>query len=190
MAAERQKKLLLGGLVVVLLLTVGAWWFQSGAPAGSANGASGPTGPGRRSAPAAKGAPEVHLKALTPDHQPPLEGAQRNLFQFKPKPPPPPPPAPPVTAPPPTAAGAAVAAGPPPPPPPPPIPLKFLGVVDATNKSQRLAVLSDGRGGIPFWGKEGDIIEGRYRILRIGNESIEMAYLDGRGRQVIRQSGS
>jgi hypothetical protein len=119
----------------------------------------------------------VHLKALTPDHQPPLEGAQRNLFQFKPKPPPPPP-------------GAAVAAGPPPPPPLPPIPLKFLGVVDATNKSQRLAVLSDGRGGIPFWGKEGDIIEGRYRILRIGSESIEMAYLDGRGRQVIRQTGS
>jgi hypothetical protein len=83
-----------------------------------------------------------------------------------------------------------VPTGPPPPPPLPPIPLKFLGVVDTPGKSQRLAVLSDGRGGAPFSGKEGDIIEGRYRILRIGSESIEIAYLDGRGRQVIRQSGS
>jgi len=50
-------------------------------------------------------------------------------------------------------------------------------------------VLSDGRGGIPMYGKEGDIIDGRYRILKIGVESIEMAYLDGRGRQTIRLSG-
>ena len=35
-----------------------------------------------------------------------------------------------------------------------------------------------------------DIIEGRYRILQIGVESIEMAYLDGRGRQTIRLSAT
>ena len=38
-------------------------------------------------------------------------------------------------------------------------------------------------------GKEGDIIDGRYRILKIGTESIEIAYLDGRGRQTIRLTG-
>ena len=38
-------------------------------------------------------------------------------------------------------------------------------------------------------GKEGDIIDGRYRILKIGTESIEMAYVDGRGRQTIRLTG-
>jgi hypothetical protein len=186
MAPERWKQLLLGGLVVVLLVTVVVRWFQSEAPAGSSRGASGASANARRSAAAPTAAPEVHLKALAPDRQP-LASAQRNLFQFKPKPPPPPPPAARVAA---TPTAPAVPAGPAAPPPPPPIPLKFLGIVDATNKSQRLAVLSDGRGGVPFWGKEGDIIEGRYRILRIGNESIEMAYLDGRGRQVIRQSGS
>jgi hypothetical protein len=31
---------------------------------------------------------------------------------------------------------------------------------------------------------------GQYRILRIGAESIEMSYLDGRGRQTIRLTGS
>ena len=50
------------------------------------------------------------------------------------------------------------------------------------------AVLSDGRN--VFQGREGDIIEGRYRILRIGVESLEMAYLDGRGRLTIRLTGS
>jgi hypothetical protein len=51
-----------------------------------------------------------------------------------------------------------------------------------------VASLTDGRG--IYQGKEGDIIEGRYRIVRIGAESIEMTHLDGSGRQVIRQSGS
>ena len=79
--------------------------------------------------------------------------------------------------------------GPPPPPPLPPIPLKFIGVDRAPEQRQKIAILSDGRNP-PFLGQEGAIIEGRYRILRIGVESIEMAYLDGRGRQTIRLTGS
>jgi hypothetical protein len=75
---------------------------------------------------------------------------------------------------------------PPPPPPPPPIPFKFIGIVQ--TPSQKLAVLTDTRD--VFYGHEGDVIDGRYRILRIGVESVEMAYLDGRGRQVIRLSPS
>jgi hypothetical protein len=51
------------------------------------------------------------------------------------------------------------------------------------------AVLSVGDGRSPLHGKEGDIIDGRYRILKIGTESIDMAYLDGRGRQTIRLTG-
>jgi hypothetical protein len=76
---------------------------------------------------------------------------------------------------------------PPPPPPPPPIPLKFIGIVQAP--SQKLAVLSDATTHDVFYGREGDIVDGRFRILRIGVESIEMAYADGRGRQSIRLSG-
>jgi hypothetical protein len=113
--------------------------------------------------------------------------AARNLFRFKPKPPPPPPASTQreqATPPP-----AQVPTGPPPPPPLPPIALKFIGLVQTADKTQRLAVLSDGRGGIPIYGKEGDVIEGRYRIVRIGTESIELTYLDGRGRQTIRLSG-
>ena len=52
----------------------------------------------------------------------------------------------------------------------------------------KIAVLSDGNGP-PQHGKEGEIVLGRYRILKIGVESIEIAYADGRGRQTIRQTG-
>ena len=74
------------------------------------------------------------------------------------------------------------------PPPLPPIPLKFIGLVDAPGNTARLAVLSDGRN--VFHGREGDIIDGRYRIVHVGTESIELTYVNGLGRQVIRLSGA
>jgi len=52
-----------------------------------------------------------------------------------------------------------------------------------------VAILSDSTGRTDY-GKEGQEIQGRYRILKIGVESIDIAYLDGTGRQTIRQGGS
>lgn len=129
---------------------------------------------------------DVKLELLQAEQQE-LPDAQRNPFRFRPKAPPPPPPRPIASAPPPP-----VNAGPPPPtgpPPPPPILMRFIGVIELPPPEGRMAILSDGRGGPPVPGKEGDIIEGRYRLLRVGPDSIEMAYLDGRGRQTIRLSG-
>ena len=108
-----------------------------------------------------------------------LGESARDPFRFRPKPPPPAPrvvQAPPVFTPP-------VPTGPPPPP---PIPLKFFGVM--TVNGQRVAAFSDERGNT-FTGKEGDVLEGRYRLLRIGSDSVDLAYLDGRGRQPIRLTG-
>jgi hypothetical protein len=116
-----------------------------------------------------------------------LERSTRNPFQFKPKAPPPPPPRPP-----------GLAAGPRPvpvpvmppvpqgPPPPAPIALKYIGVLETAQG--RVAVFRD-LGGDIVNGKEGDIIDGRYRLLKIGVESADLAYVDGRGRQTIRLSG-
>jgi len=131
----------------------------------------------------AQEAPQVHLDALDGDRPEPTSDTPRDIFRFREKPPPPlPPPPKPIVGPNP----------PPPPPPPPPIPpitLKFIGVVDVPPPGKRVAVLSDGRGS-PVYGHEGETVLGQYRILRIGAESIEMSYLDGRGRQTIRLSGS
>jgi hypothetical protein len=55
-----------------------------------------------------------------------------------------------------------------------------------------MAVLSDASGQQrdPVYGFEGDTILGQYRLVRVSAESVEMSYLDGRGRQTIRFSGS
>jgi hypothetical protein len=77
---------------------------------------------------------------------------------------------------------------PPGPPPLPPIPFKFIGLVEGASSAPRIAVLSDSKG-LVVHGSEGTIIDGRFRILSIGPESIEIAYTDGRGRQTLRLSG-
>ena len=73
------------------------------------------------------------------------------------------------------------------PPPLPQIPLKFIGVVERAN-GVKWAVLSDGKSA-PQHGKEGDVIDGRYKIVKIGTESVELSYLDGRGKQTVRLTG-
>ena len=83
---------------------------------------------------------------------------------------------------------AAVPEPPPGPPPLPPIPWRYVGVAELPAGGGRAGAFSDGRGNT-VWAKEGDIIDGRYRVLRVGPDSADLAYLDGRGRQSLRLSG-
>src|SRR5438034_170281 len=193
MATERRwQKALLGALASVLLVIVYRIWPAAApsaarAPASNNQVATGEQRAQPHQAPSGE-TPDVHLEALDDDR--PKPGAtDRNLFRVKPKAPPPLPPSikGPTPASPPT--GTPVVTGPPPPPPVPPIALKFLGAIEKPGQGGfKIAMLSDGRGA-PFFGKEGEIVEGRYRILKIGVESIELAYADGRGRQTIRLTG-
>lgn len=127
---------------------------------------------------------DVHLELLRGTRAK-VEEPERNLFRFQTKP------APAVKLP--LAKPAAPALNGPPeapagPPPPPPISLRFIGIVDAPTQAGRVAILTDGRGSIVY-GKEGDIIEGRYKVLKISADAAELSYLDGRGRQTIRLTG-
>jgi hypothetical protein len=111
--------------------------------------------------------------------KPAPEESDRNPFRFRPAPPPPPPvqkPAPPQPT----------VEVPPEAPQLPPIPLKFIGVFEATRVG-KVAALKDDRG--VYHAREGEIVVGQYRVVRIGVESIVMEYADGRGRQTIRLSG-
>ncbi len=181
MVSERKQQLLLGALAVVLLVVGYRAWphtaatrsapsneGRSAATTGSRSGTHGPT------------APDVHLDTLDAARPAPAP-TTRNLFRFKP------------TAPPAAAASRATErplaglTGPPPPPSVPPIPLKFIGFVGSPQ--QKIVALRDPAGHVDY-GAEGSIIGGRYRVLRIGEESVELAYLDGSGRQTIRLSGS
>ncbi|HKT81880.1 MAG TPA: hypothetical protein VJP86_16745 [Vicinamibacterales bacterium] len=183
MAPNRRQRTLLIALGVVLL-AAGVWWtWLRTPPAASGRGASNARGPAAKASAAQMTAPEVHLGALQ-EERPKPEELSRNLFRFKPKPAPPPPapvqqaqrslPPPPPSM---------VPSGPPPVP---PIPLKFSAIL--TQGPDRVAVLVDTFGHV-IYGREGGTVEGRYKIWRIGVESIEMSYLDGQGRQTIRLSG-
>lgn len=178
-------------LVALAALIVYEWQQIAGPTAVRDSGAApGSTGLAGRSSPsAAPTVPAVRLDALQAARaEPAPPTGERNPFLFHAKLSPPPPPMPAGRAGAPGTIGAGGLVVPALPPPPPPIPLKFIGIVQGPN--QKLAVLTDDATKDVVYGHEGDVIDGRYRILRIGVESIELSYVDGRGRQTIRLTGA
>jgi len=130
--------------------------------------------------------PDVNLEGLKRP-RPANDGGQRNPFRFY-VPPPPPPPKPEPVKPQPVQPVVPVAPPVDPgPPPPPPITLKYIGTLEGVPGMGKVAAFSDCR--TTMRGREGDIIDGRYRLVRIGIESVVMEYPDGRGRTTIRMSG-
>jgi len=122
----------------------------------------------------------LNIPALEPVPEEPKAG--RNPFRYGVPPPPPAPPAPPpqpVIIPPPTP--------PPLPPPPPTVPLKLTGIYLMPG-GQRVAYLNDTQGGV-FRGIEGDIIDGRYRLLKVADRSVVVAFLDGSGQKTLTPGG-
>lgn len=179
MTARTRKQLGVLGTLVAAFVAVMFVVSRGEGPAGPSAAPS--NHPGRPGGP--EGSPEVadvNLEALKQGHEAPAD-PDRNLFVFRPKAPPPArreaAPAPVFVPPVPTG-----------PPPPPPIPLKFIGVLESAGSGGKVAILSDGRGST-FHAREGQEVDGRYRVMRIGTDSIEMSYVDGRGRQTLRLSG-
>lgn len=181
MRPEQRRQLLLALVAATLAVVVYVEWPRAVGPSPAQVATARDNA--RTAAAAGNSATDVHLEQLEAARTSP-GAVERNLFEFKARPAPPSPatsrggPSPAPQAP----------SGPPGPPPLPPIGLRFIGLLE-TAKAQKIAILSDGRGS-PLYGKEGDTVLGQYMILRIGTESIEMAYLDGRGRQTIRLSGT
>lgn len=182
MSPERQRQLLYG-LIGVLAL-VGGWQYIGASSAGTPAAALAR----RASAAAITAVPtppaDIALDALQLARSGP-EAAGRNPFVFGLR----------VAAP--TGSrpvtrrevpAETIIATPPGPPPLPPIPFKFIGLVEGASGAHRIAVLSDSKG-LVVHGTEGAIIDGRFKILSIGSESIDIAYADGRGRQTLRLSG-
>ena len=104
-------------------------------------------------------------------------------FGVPPKPPPPPPP-PVVIRPTPTPTPVPTPVGPPPRP---KIPVKFLGFAEDPSQPGKLVSLSIN--GTVVVAREGDVVDGKYRLLKVALTSIVMAYLDGQGQQVIPLGG-
>jgi hypothetical protein len=170
--------ILLGVLVVALIITRS--WSQF-----SADGPARPSNQARTAQPAQAEDEAIDPKTLevrleTLEGPRPEKGrAERDPFRFKPVAPPPPPATrqPMPTGP----------VGPPPPPPVPPIPLKLMGFVELPS-GLKLANLSDCKGAT--WSvREGENVDGQYRVVKIGLESIVIEYVSGKGRQTMRVDG-
>lgn len=186
---QRTKQL--AGLVVVGVLAAGVLWWQFG---------SAPAAPTRATSNApAKSVPsaQANLKVLpTPVEFDKLEpvaeapAATRNPFRFGVPPPPPPPPRPAYVPPP-------VQQPPPPPPAPvgPPQPPAISGLVRFLGRmvwpdgrvAASIGFLDSGRSSVvsTVWANEGQVVDGRFRIVKIGLESLMIEYVNGTGRTTL-----
>ena len=185
-AESRTKLILLAVLLLLAVISVG-YMFNSlssrpapvaAAPVSTATTAA--AQPPRRSADRRGSAvvapsldPELRLQLLESSEGTKYEGTGRNIFVpglepipheiakgLKKEPPPPPP-------------------GPPPPP---PINLKFFGFASHSGEPKRIFLA---QGDNVFIGTEGDIVDRRYRIVRINPTSVEIEDVLNNNRQTI-----
>jgi hypothetical protein len=195
---NRKKAIAAGalGVVLVLVLIHEVMQFSSSteatAPvAPAANGltepAAGSAKPARASGrkgagPAAKKErspqnldPTLHLQLLASTEQIKYEGSGRNIFVSQAEAEIPKPLAPGVTDP---AGAAAKNFQPPPPPPPPPIPLKFFGFSNQAGEAKKVFLSKDDD---VFIAGEGEIVDRRYKVVRISPTSVEIQDVVGSG---------
>jgi hypothetical protein len=180
---NKTKTAIAGGLVIVAAFALYNWVF-SNQDAGTATAAAtvaGASAAGQKPAKpgARKGAtillaqsldPTLRLDVLKSSEDVTYKGSGRDIFQNQPEPPPVVPIQPVIDP------------GPPKPPPPPPIPLKFYGF--SGNKSGPKQVFLS-KGDDIFIAKEGQIIDRRYKILKIGPNSVEVEDVLTNNRQTL-----
>ena len=171
--------LILGGLLIAAAM----WWiFFRGESVPAAGPASRPTA--RTSA--ANDVPWINLDRLKKEEAEEVTLGRRNIFEYRrmtPPPTPEPPERPPIEmAPPPM-----TPSGPPPTPVPPPPTLKFMGVAKAED-GPKIAVLMTEQKEI-LHGREGDVLAGRYKVVKIGLESVEIQEMTSGQKHTIRIGG-
>jgi len=78
---------------------------------------------------------------------------------------------------------------PPPAPPmpqgPPPIQLRLAGLMVDPGTGRTMATLKDPASGSLFHAFEGHVVDGRYRIVKVGMQSVVVSYVDGSGQRTL-----
>ncbi len=126
--------------------------------------------------------PALRLDLLDRIHKREYTGVHRNIFSGVTLPPPPPKLTPAQTK----AAAAYAAAHPPPPAPPPPlqVPATFFGYVTDARTGRKQAFFTDGDD--VFIAGEGEVLLGRFRVLRIGNDTADVEEISSGRRATLR----
>lgn len=170
-------------LVALVVVLAGVIWFQFFRTAGTKPAASNSVSARNdRDAAGPLPVPEtVRLAELKETSA--FSEAGRDPFSFGARPAPPVPIALPAeSAPPP------VPVLPPPPPGPPPIALRLIGITVPPG-AQPMVTLKDPVSGASFDALEGQIVDGRYRVIKVGERSVVLSYVDGTGLRTVTLGG-
>jgi hypothetical protein len=124
--------------------------------------------------------PRLRLDLLKTAEETTYAGSGRNIFRPEAEPVIPRPVAPAMPPP------EVVREGPPPPPPPPPINLKFFGFASSAGEAKKVFLVN---GDDVFIAAEGEIVNRRYKIVRIGNTSVEVEDMLSNRRQTLPLTG-
>jgi len=201
LGAENRTTLTIACVLGIVAVVLGAWslgWFGGGSSSAAAPSATGATAPLPDSMPVRSGVrghnagkkpagsqsldPTLRFDLLTGSEETKYEGAGRDVFRVfvdipKPK-------APVATDHP---SEAQAPSGTPPPPPLPPIDLKFYGfAISKPGESKRIFLI---QGEDVFIAKEGDIVDRRYKVVRITPNAVEILDVLSNNRQSIPLSG-
>jgi hypothetical protein len=120
--------------------------------------------------------PTLRLDLLKSSEDTKYEGAGRNIFKLFVE-------IPKIITPPVTPQSDASRAAPTPPAPPPPIPLTFYGFATPSGGTKRIFLVSHGED--VFIAKEGDIVDRRYKVVRISQNAVEILDVLSNNRQSI-----
>ncbi len=200
LGAENSKKTIAAGALFLLAIVMFVRMLSGSSSSGAASATSAtgtapaPTRQARRAATTRKGVrskaekasgpvtpsldPRLNLAQLKETEETPYDGKGRNIFMATEEPK--------IEIPKQVASGfkepeKVVNPGPPPPPPPPPINLKFFGF--ASGPDHKKVFLAQGDD--VFVASEGDIVQRRYKIVKINNNNIEVLDVLSNNRQTI-----
>jgi hypothetical protein len=180
---NKTKTAIAGGLVIVAALALYNWVFtsQDAETATAVATVAAPSAGQKSGKPGARKTgnvvlaqsldPTLRLDLLTSSEDVTYKGSGRDIFSSQPPPPEIP-----------KEIKKVIDPTPPPPPPPPPIPLKFYGF--SGNKSGPKQVFLS-KGEDIFIAKEGQVIDRRYKILKIGANSVEVEDVLTNNRQTL-----
>jgi hypothetical protein len=180
---NKTKTAIAGGLVIVAALALYNWVFtsQDAETATAVATVAAPSAGQKSGKPGARKTgnvvlaqsldPTLRLDVLTSSEDVTYKGLGRDIFSSQPPPPEIP-----------KEVKKVILNTPPPPPPPPPIPLKFYGF--SGNKSGPKQVFLS-KGEDIFIAKEGQVIDRRYKILKIGANSVEVEDVLTNNRQTL-----
>ena len=183
----------LGAVAVVVLVWQFAGWFGGSSSSAAAPVSTDSTDFGKAVTPAPRNPgrvknagtkqsaaknldPTLRLDLLKSSEDTKYEGAGRNIFKVFVE-------IPKIITPPVTPQSEAAKVVPPPPAPPPPIPLTFYGFATPSGGTKRIFLVSHGED--VFIAKEGDIVDRRYKVVRISQNAVEILDVLSNNRQSI-----